>query len=252
VLTQTPTTAIRTTRWTPQRRALRLASASAGVALAALALACYEVTIPAPRPILLQLPDTGTADGASLLALTVAIDTTIPADRRTVALTTSAGTFATNGAATATAAPDAAGIARTLLRAPTDSTTAVISATVNGATATKLVAFRRAMPDAVDVVPAQLTLMAGAAHELTVTANLRRAVGKPSPALRVTFTTADTTAGHNTRGAFLPTTALSDANGVATTRFTIADTTYRGPLTLRATVAPSGVAGEAVIQIVAP
>jgi len=249
VPTPQPTETARPTRPTTHRRRARIA---AGIALAALIAACYESTIPASRPVLLQLPDTGTADGASLLALTVAIDTTTPADKRTVALTTSAGTFATGNAATATATPDAGGIARTLLRAPADSTTAIVTATVNGATASTLVTFRRAMPDAVDVVPAQPTLTAGAGHELTVTANLRRTVGKPSPALRVTFTTADTTATHGPRGTFLPTTAVSDANGVATARLTIADTAYHGPLALRATVAPSGTAGEAVVQIVAP
>jgi hypothetical protein len=237
--------ALRTTR--------RVAALGAALgAVVALTLACYEVTAPPPRPLALQLPDTGTADGASLLALAVVIDTATPADKRTVALTTSAGTFATSGAATATAAPDAAGIARTLLRAPADSTSALVTATVNGATASTVVVFRRAMPDAVDVLPAQLTLAAGAGHELTVTATLRRAVGKPSPAIRVTFSAVDTTEAHAARGAFLPVTAMSDANGVATTRFSMPDTSYHGPLVVHATVAPAGTAGEAVIQIVAP
>ena len=123
---------------------------------------------------------------------------------------------------------------------------------MNGTMATRLMTFRRAMPDVVDVVPAQLTLTTGTGHELAVTATLRRTVGKPSPGLRVTFTSADTTEAHGPRGAFLPATTVSDANGIATTRFSIADTSYHGPLTLRATVAPSGIIGETVIQVVAP
>lgn len=216
------------------------------------ALACYDATIPAVRPIILQVADTGTADGASLITIAVVIDTMIPPGKRTVTLTTSAGVFAISGTATATTEPNESGVARTLLRAPNDSTTALVGATVDGTTATKLLTFRRAMPDVVDVAPAQLTLTSGTAHELTLSATLRRVVGRPSPGLRVTFTSADTTEVHSPRGAFLPAITVSDANGIATTRFSIADTSYHGPLTLRATVAPSGIIGETVIQVVAP
>jgi hypothetical protein len=232
----------------PARRILAL-----GTALAALTVACYEVASAPVRPLVLELPDTATADGTSLTAVAVAIDTaTTPADKRTVTITTSAGVFATSGTATATAEPDQAGVARTLLRAPADSTAAIVSAAVNGITTTGIITFRRAMPDAVDLAPTQLTLVAGSTHEITVTATLRRTVGQPSPAIRITFTSADTTSAHGARGIFLPATTVSDAKGVATARFTIADTSYHGPLTLRATAAPAGVSGDATVQILAP
>lgn len=233
-------------------RVLRGVFAAVTIAITSLLVGCYEATVPRTRPLSLQLSDTATADGTSLSTVAAVIDTATPADKRIVTFTTSAGVFATSGTPTATTEPNEVGIARTLLRAPNDSTTALVSATVNGATATKLLNFQRAMPDLVDVVPTQLSLTSGAGHELTLTATLRRIVGKPSPGLRVTFTTADTTDAHASRGAFLPATAVSDANGVVTTRFSIADTSYHGPLTLRATVAPSGIIGETVIQVVAP
>jgi uncharacterized membrane protein len=74
----------------------------------------------------LQLPDTGTADAASLLPLTVVVDTAIPAEKRTITLFTTARAFAASNNQSTTLTPDAAGAARSLLRAPTDSTAAFI------------------------------------------------------------------------------------------------------------------------------
>jgi hypothetical protein len=48
--------------------------------------ACYQASAPLRQPPMLQLPDTGTADGARLLAVTVAVDSSLPSDRRVVSI----------------------------------------------------------------------------------------------------------------------------------------------------------------------
>jgi len=224
----------------------------------ALTTACHEaVTPPKPvdPPITFRAPelivsDTATADGASVLPIAVAIDTTTPPDKRAIVLNTTSGVFAATNTATTTVNPDADGIARSLLRAPADSTSVLVTATVNGMTSSRTIVYHRAAPDAIDVVPDQFALQAGSGHELQLTAYLRRVVGKPSPGLRVTFTAVDSVPPHLARGAFLPTVAVSDANGLATARYTLPDTTQRSPVIVRATVNPSGVFGETMIKII--
>jgi hypothetical protein len=221
-------------------------------------LACYEVVTP-PEPIPpgirapeLQLPDTGTADAASLLPLTVVIDTATPSDKRTITLSATAGAFAASGNQGTTLIPDATGSAHSLLRAPGDSTAVIVTATVNGISVSRTVTYRRAMPDVVDVVPATLVLDVAATNELALTAHLRRTVGKPSPNLRVTFAAYDGTLAGKPIGAFLPPTAVSDDKGVATTKFAIADTSKRGPIVIRASVGPVNVTGETTVSVVGP
>jgi hypothetical protein len=139
-------------------------------------LACYEVVEP-PLVLTLQLPDTGTGDGASLSLLTVAVDSTLPLDKRTVSLTTTAGNFTGSGTGTASVTLDDTRTATALLRAPADSTIAVVTATVDNATVTGRVTFRRAQPERLDVVPERFTLKAGIANEIAITVF----EGKPSP-----------------------------------------------------------------------
>lgn len=232
--------------------------ARTALAIVATAVGCYEVKTPVepdPLPIRspeLQLPDTGTADAASVLPLTVVIDTATPSDKRAITLTTTAGAFAATGNQLTTVTPDASGTARSLLRAPSDSTSVIVSATVNGITVSRTVVYRRAMPEFVDLAPARFDLQAGSGHELLLTATLRRLVGKPSTGLRVAFSAVDSAPPRQPRGAFLPATATTGASGVATTRFTVADTTVRGPLLLRATVVEAPVSAEAVVRITEP
>ncbi|MDB4915068.1 MAG: hypothetical protein JWM95_2712 [Gemmatimonadetes bacterium] len=219
--------------------------------LAALAaLACYEPTTPAHQPLAIIATDTGTADGASLTAIAVIVDSLTPSDKRSVALTTTAGTFTSGGLATATLAPDDNGTARALLRAPSDSTTAILSATVNGSSVSTLIVFRRAQPQSLTLEPAQYEVKSSSATDVAVTATLFRAVGTPSAPMTVTFSVVDTAAVPSPRGVFLPADVQSNSAGVAKTRFTLADSSYRGPLVLRATVLPSGVTSTATIQIV--
>jgi hypothetical protein len=221
--------------------------------------ACYSVaepvTEPAPQPRApaVQLPDTGTADGASLTVVTVLSDPLTPAERRSISLTTTAGVFTSSGTAAATLLPDSDGSAVALLRAPIDSTIALVTATVNGVTGSRRITFRRAQPERVDVLPEQFALKAGVTNELNVTAVLSRTVGMPSPGVLVTFSASDTSAKRAPLGRFIAATVLTDASGVATTRFTTADSSWRGPVILRATTAaPSSVSGEAIVQVTPP
>lgn len=226
--------------------------------LTLVSVACYEAIAPVEPPPVgirspeLQLPDTGTADGASLLPLTVVIDTATPIDKRSIVLGTTGGLFAGTGTITTSVSPDALGVAHSLLRAPTDSTTVIVSATVNGVTVSKSATYRRAMPDLVDVVPGQLVLDVASTNELALTATLRRTVGKPSPNLRVTFTAFEGSLAGKPIGAFLPATAVSDANGVTTSKFFLADTAKRGPIVIRASVDPAKVSGDATIAVTGP
>jgi hypothetical protein len=228
------------------------------IGVAALTLGCYEAPTPAePPPYIiaapqLQLPDTGTADAASLLSLTVVVDTAMPAEKRTITLFTTAGAFAASNNQSTTLTPDAAGAARSLLRAPTDSTAVIVTATVNGVSVSRTVTYRRAMPDVVDVVPDQLVLDVVSTNELGLTAYLRRTVGKPSPNFRVSFTAFEPGPAGKSIGAFLPPTAVSDDKGLATTKFVLADTSKRGPIVIRASVGQTNVADETAISVVGP
>ena len=213
-------------------------------------MACYEPTLPTPQPLQIISADTGTADGASLTAITVLVDTLIPSDKRSVSLATTAGVFTSGGQATATLLPDADGKARAFLRAPSDSTTALLTATVNGSSASSLIIYRRAQPQSLTLEPAQYAIKVSSATEVAVTATLLREVGTPSAPMTVVFTVADTGAVPSTRGVFLPVSVQSSSTGVAKTRFTLADTSYRGPLVLRATALPSGITDTVSIQIV--
>lgn len=223
--------------------------------LAALALAgCYDVAAPARRATILTLPDTGTADGASLLLVGVTIDTTgLPADERIVTLNTTAGVFKASGSGVASVTPDATGSAIALLRAPTDSTLALVTATVGKEAVLRTVTFHRALPDRVEVVPAQLAVGAGTGHQLALTIYLQRAVGTPSPGAHVMLHSAGPSPADSAPGVFLPAELTSDATGMLHATFATRDTSYRGPVTLRATVAPiGGVSGEATVVVTAP
>lgn len=221
--------------------------------VAALLCACYEVIVPPARAPSLTIPDSGTADGASLSTIAIRIDTgAVPADKRSITLSTTAGTFTASGSGSATLTPDITGAATAFLRAPADSTTALITATVNGTTISRTMVFSRALPERVDMVPDRFALDVGLGHELSITVYLRRSVGMPSSGSRVTFRSAYVSDTVASLGLFLPVTATSDASGVVRTRFTMPDTTRTGPLLLRATAESSGLSGDATIQLTKP
>jgi hypothetical protein len=137
-----------------------------------------------------------------------------------------------------------------LLRAPSDSTRALITAAAGGVVRSRSITFRRAQPDFIQIVPEALSLKAGPTNQLTLTAILRRAYGAPSPGIRVVFSATDTTPERRPRGRFT-TPAPSDEKGTVTVKFTTPDTLYKGPLLIRAvTDTPVPVADTVRIQVV--
>jgi hypothetical protein len=215
--------------------------------------ACYEATSPVRARLALILPDTGTADGASLLHVSAIVDTTgLDASKRSIALTTTGGVFTMSGTASATMAVDARGQVLALLRAPSDSTTVLVTATSNGESTTHEIVFRRAMPDRIELVPDQSLLVAGPGHTLMLAATVRRVVGTPSTGLVLVFTADSTASTGRITSVFLPSTATTDASGVVHVQMTVPDTAARGPLIVRATVSAAGVTGAVTVNLTGP
>jgi hypothetical protein len=230
------------------RRHVRESSLCGAAALLSL-IACssFLEPLPAPRPLSVELPETAIADGATLTPVVVHVDTTLGVDKRTVTLTTTAGSFVGDANAII---PNETGTAIALLQSPTDSTIAIVRAKVNGVVNAAQIIFRRARPERIDLLLGAFTLKAGVANELTVTAKVRRTVGTPSPGAVVSFAATDGSADHKPVGTFLPSTAVVDAQGVATVRFTSADSTVRGPVAIH--VSSDSATATATVQVVAP
>jgi hypothetical protein len=188
------------------------------------------------------------ADGATLTAITASIPADARADRRTVAFSTTAGTF--EGATReASVAADSSGQAVARLRAPLDTGEATVRVTAGGVTRVVTVRFDRAFPDTVLLDANPFGVRADAAHAVIVTATLRRGVGRPSRLTPVTFTATAPAGGEV--GRFGPAT-LSDSTGVVTVRFTPGVTAYRGPVVLQATAprASGVVTGRVTVDVV--
>jgi hypothetical protein len=109
------------------------------------------------------------------------------------------------------------------------------------------VVFVPAGPDFVEVDPAAPAVKGTADAEVTVNVHLRRTVGTPSLGTRVTVT-ADTAG--VAFGRILSTTP-SDSAGLVTARFAPGLTTYRGAVTITATVTVAGVthSGSTVVTV---
>jgi hypothetical protein len=233
--------------WLLRRNARERALCGAVALLSFVACSSFLEPLPTPRLLSIDIAESAIADGATLTTVVVRVDTTIAVDKRAVTLTTSAGSFVGDAH---TIVPDATGTAIALLQSPNDSTTAMVRAEVNGVVTAAQIVFRRARPERIDLLPGAFTLKAGIDNELTVTAKVRRTVGTPSPGAVVSFAATDGSAEHRPVGTFLPATAVVDAQGVATVRYTSADSTMRGPVTIRAS-SDSAVA-TATVQVVAP
>jgi hypothetical protein len=230
------------------RRRIRAIRFSGPVALLSIvACSSFLEPLPTPRPLSVELPESAIADGATLTPVVVHVDTTLAVDKRIVVLTTTAGSFVGDASAVV---PDAGGTALALLLPPNDSTIAIVRAKANGVVSVAHIIFRRARPESIDLLVGAFTLKAGIDNELTVTAKVRRAVGTPSPGAVVSFAATDGSANHKPVGTFLPATAVVDAQGVATVRYTSADSTMRGPVTIQAS-SDSAVA-TATVQVIAP
>lgn len=223
--------------------------------------ACYEVndppTTPAAAPVVLtgvrtlKPADTsGIADNASLIELIATVDSAVSSEQ-TVKFRTTAGSF--GGAAEVTVPIEANHTARAQLRAPADSTMAIVTATASGGTQSAKVRFDRALPQRILLSASQFYVRAGVMNDLTLTATVFRLFGRPSPGAVVEFAARDLT---GVKRGQLSNAGATDTNGATTVRFTSLDTVYTGPVwivaTTRTTVAPkdSVVKDSALVQVI--
>ena len=136
-----------------------------------------------------------------------------------------------------------------LLRAPSDTARAIITASAGPSVRTRVIAYRRAQPESMQLVPARFALTAGPTNDVTVTATVRRVVGTPSPGVRVLFTAVDSTVARAAHGQFTS-AAPTDASGAVTVRFTMGADPYVGPLLMRAvTLTPTPVTDTVTIRV---
>lgn len=136
-------------------------------------------------------PARAPADGATLTTFTVEVSPELPAGDRTVSFSTTAGTFAPQGATTAAAPVEADARASVDLQSPVTLTSARVTATVEGVTRSTTVHFERAPPDAISVAADPLSVPAAADSEVTVTATLHRDLGSVTDGTIVTFRAVD-------------------------------------------------------------
>lgn len=196
------------------------------------------------------------ADGASQATITAQISPDAAPANRTIAFSTTAGSFA--GASppgtSITAQADVDGRAVVALQSGTQPATARVEASVGGFVRTLTVRFTAALPETIDVDPGTFALQAGFGNTTTVTATLRRSGGGiATQGTEVRFTA--TTPAGATVGEFRAVTP-SDAQGRATALYTAGDTAYRGPATIAARVTDPAtgatVTGTATLEIVDP
>lgn|GEM_PF-6298004 len=193
------------------------------------------------------------ADGASELVLVVSISP--DATRRTIEITTSAGTLAGgtgSDGTTRTVTADSTGRARATLKSGTAVATAIVTARVTEASQvgqTLEIRFERALPDRLVLELTKLTVEDRADDQLGATATLHREVGRVSEGTEVTFeaTRDDTGAPF---GLFTSSAATSDADGRAMVMFSPAASGYTGPATLTARTA-NGVEAAIGFQVTA-
>jgi len=217
-----------------------------GLGAALVGVACKDVTFgikeppdQAPKPVPKGVtkvditPPTDTADGTSAVTIKVTVDTLPrPSDNR-VTLTTTVGTFL--GATTTVTVPvNDSGLAYAQVRAPAEESSGLISATAAGVTQYAAITFVAAPPTRVQLTTSDFVLKAGPGNTVTLTAQLLRPTGTPSPGDTVTFSAVAGAASSDV-GQFIPKTVVSTSNTV-TTRFSVADTSFRGPVTAQVTV----------------
>ncbi len=204
-------------------------------------LACHDSVDPGATGLtsLGAAPDTVLANAVSETKLSATVDPHSIAPW-SVTFTSTAGVFAETGTQAATQGADPTGLATVYLRAPRDSATATVTATVDTVVRSMTVYFALASVDSITLVPAALHVP----DSVQVTAYLRSNVGFPSPGVLLKFT-ATGSAGDST-GQFTP-VLPSDTTNVVNVQY-YRDSTYAGTVTIVAT-APNGVVGRAVITV---
>ncbi|MEO8256706.1 MAG: hypothetical protein ABI868_05095 [Acidobacteriota bacterium] len=199
-----------------------------------------DVTFTAANPSdIIRLASTDSslpADGKSTARMTATIAPGLPADKRTVTfrMTGTGGVFLPEGQQQVTRDADASGQARVDVQADSKTGFARVVAEVDKTTSNDvLVPLVPALPDQIFFRSDVVRLSSGNA-EATVTAELRRNIGKVNEGTIVSFSAVTNTG--TVIGAFRD-VRTSDATGSATARFSLGTTPYLGPIVLTASVA---------------
>ena len=198
----------------------------------------------------------GEADGASRIAVFADVSAAIPADRRQVTFTTSLGSFAQTGNATATATPDAGNRATVDLVAPGTVGTARLTATVNGFSVQTSIAFGPAFPDAVVVTLNPTTLQQGGGGTSAIAVTVARLPGRGTVTdnLQLALSAVAKPGGAPLALAFANVTLIKGQ--AATAAVGLGGETYTGTATIRARAVSGSTVGSAVgeqdLQILPP
>lgn len=189
------------------------------------------------------------ADGASTVKVDARIPSNADKEKRSVKLTTSAGTWEKNNSVEITITADAEGLASANLKSSLVPGTALIQGTIVEIVQEKKVKFEPAYPESLEVAPGCFALKASLLGSTTVTVHLKREVGIPSLETVVNFSATDDQG--NDIGVFRS-IKTSDANGTASAIFSVGTTQYQGMVTITASVdTPGGsVRGSALVPVV--
>lgn len=215
-------------------RVTRRACGTGAAAFFVAAVACNPIS--GPTSLLsvgtIRVDHSAPADGATELRVVVGVDPAIPRDKRTVALHASAGTFEGKSDISLNAG-DADSVV-TLLRAPSQVDTALITAMIGSSISRAEVAFTRAYPDSLTLSAGKFTLDTGITTTTTITATLRRLVGKPTAGATVSFAAFDTIVTAHRHG-LLSQALPSDTNGQVTVSYSSGDNAFLGQIWIVAT-----------------
>lgn len=189
------------------------------------------------------------ADGATRVQITALIAGGIPSGSRNVSFSAGGGTFASNTTAdarNASVTPDGGNRAIIDLIAPLTAQSVRVTATVNGVSATTVVAFTPAPPDRIFVSPASAVI--GPAANNVISVSLLRDVGVAAANQVVTYAAKD--ANGNPVGTFSD-VQLSTQNAGQTLAVSSATYNHSGgaPGLVTIEVRSGGVTGQAVIRI---
>ena len=188
------------------------------------------------------------ADGASHTTLRIRIPK--GADTRTVALSTSAGSFMGGTDGEVEVDVGKSGVTHVRLQGSTQVDTAYVIAEVGGVVRERAIAFERAPPERIVVDPGTFELEASWTATTTVTATLLRERGTPTVGTEVDlFVVAGSDSTGERLGRFRSQTT-SDARGVVTAVLSVGDTPYQGVATLFARAPSSNVVGSQELRIV--
>ncbi len=182
------------------------------------------------------------ADGMSHTKVMVELADNAEAGKRTVEISTTAGTFAetdkknvvsVNAEQVETGGEPYQLIAHATLVSALTEGDLTVTARTNGFVQSKSYSFAIAYPETITIVPEKLVLKRGVDMEFKVTVVLTRNSGAPTLNRTVALTVKD--AGGNQVGKMREPLSPSDATGKCYGTFALTSTTYVSPLTIEAT-----------------